>query len=64
MEVAALNDILGINLGLPEIRYYYNFVQTTKERTKFYFKPRSVKSQLVQMLPNSGKGVNDVFVIV
>lgn len=64
MGVVALNNILGINSGLSEIRYCYNFVPITKEISKFYFKPRSAKRQLVQMLPDSGKGVNDIFVIV
>lgn len=64
MGIIALNNILGVNLGLPEIRYCYNFVPLTKERVKFYFKPRLEKHQLVQMLIDSGKGVNDIVVIV
>lgn len=64
MGVITLNGIFEINLGLPEIRYCYNFVSTTKERSKFYFKHRSTKCQLVQMLLDSGMGVNDAYIIV
>lgn len=64
MGVIALNNILGVNLGLLEIRYCYNCVPTTKEIAKFYFKNKLAKHQLVQMLTDSGKGVNDIIVIV
>ncbi|KAL7184488.1 hypothetical protein ACSBR2_026613 [Camellia fascicularis] len=57
MGVIALNGLLEIKLGLPKVRYCYNFVPPTKERSKFYFKPRSAKRQLVQMLPDSSKAL-------
>ena len=67
MGIAELNKHLNQELGLYEFNYCYAGVESggaRSERKRYHFRVRAAQRELVQFLPSSGKGVDNVIVRV
>ena len=65
LGIAELNRRLNLDLGLYEFSYCYSCVESggaKSDRKKYHFRARAAQRELVQFLPSSGKGVDDVIV--
>ncbi|GMQ05271.1 hypothetical protein CsSME_00050366 [Camellia sinensis var. sinensis] len=62
MGIIALNRRLGHNLGIPAIWHCYALAKSSGRHEHYFLKAKDTDHQLVTMLSNSGKQVDDVMV--
>lgn len=64
IEIVELNRHLRINLGIPAIRHCYALAKSSGRHDRYFLRAKDTDYQLVTMLSNSGKRVDNVMVIV
>ena len=64
MGIVALNCHLGINLGILAIRHCYALAKSSGRQGRYFLRAKDTDHQLITMLSNSGKRVDDVMVVV
>ncbi|GMP48051.1 hypothetical protein CsSME_00015547 [Camellia sinensis var. sinensis] len=64
MGIIALNRCLRLNLGIPAIQHCYALAKSSCRHERYFLRAKDTDHQLVTMLSSSGKGVDDVMVVI